>query len=314
MSPSLYFGITELRESGMGYSIGDPNTNGETGTAAKIWDIVQYSSASSNNPIRTNVYCVKAGVGFTSGTGNKGKQEYNLSFDMYNERTVIANQNTVLNKLVNGGHYNELLALANLLYLPGESSTSEKTQLLNSAGIYSEEYSDSRYNITDDEIESVQQAALWYFTNYGEENDKYNKYENTSWLWYTTNGTDYTNLSGYNPTNKDPNSNAGKARQEQAEKLYKYLIDTAKSKASEYANSSVKHKNTLTLYASATAGDAQPLLKIEKTPLEFDLALRKYITKIDGTNVTESRVPQVYETTLESGTTATYKHKKDQGC
>ena len=88
MSPSLYFGITELRESGMGYSIGDPNTNGTTGSAAKIWDIVQYSSASSNNPIRTNVYCVKAGVGFTSGTGNKGKQEYNLSFDMYNERTV----------------------------------------------------------------------------------------------------------------------------------------------------------------------------------------------------------------------------------
>ena len=42
--PSLYFGITELREeTGMGYSIWDPDSNGETGIAAKIWNIVQYS-------------------------------------------------------------------------------------------------------------------------------------------------------------------------------------------------------------------------------------------------------------------------------
>ena len=31
MTPSLYFGITELRESVMGYSIGDPGANGTTG-------------------------------------------------------------------------------------------------------------------------------------------------------------------------------------------------------------------------------------------------------------------------------------------
>ena len=117
LSPSLYFGITELRASEMGYSIGNPNANGETATAAKIWNIVQYSGPNSKDPTEANIYCVKAGVGFTSGEGVKGRQEYNRSYNMYTDREEIAKQNDILNKLVNGGHYNELLALANLLYV-----------------------------------------------------------------------------------------------------------------------------------------------------------------------------------------------------
>ena len=311
MTPSLYFGITELRESGMGYSIGDPGANGTTGEAAKIWNIVQYSGANTVDPTETNVYCVKAGVGFVSGEGIKGTQEYNLKFDMYTEREEIAQQNTVLNGLVNGGHYNELLALANLIYIPGESTEAEKNQLLSDAGIYQEQYPSEEYNITDDEIEAIQQAAMWYFTNYGEENGKYDKYENTSWLWYTTDGSEYENLSGYNPTNVDPNSGAGRARQEQAELLYKYLIDTAKENAGQYADSTTRHRNTLTLYASATEGNAQPLMEVERISEEFDLALRKYITEVNGVLVTNSRVPVIDESTLENGTTATYQHRKD---
>ena len=311
MSPSLYFGITELRESGMGYSIGDPGVNGTTGPAAKIWNIVQYSGPNTDDPTETNVYCIKAGVGFVSGEGIKGTQEYNVKFDMYTERQAIAAQNSVLNGLVNGGHYNELLALANLIYIPGESTEEEKTQLIENAGIYQEQYPSEEYYLTDDEIESVQQAAMWYFTNYGEESGKYDKYNNTSWLWYTTDGSEYENLTGYNPTGVEPNLSAGKARQEQAELLYKYLIDTAKANASQYADSNAKHRNKLTLYASTENGMAQPLMDVERIPQEFDLALRKYITKVNGENVVNSRVPSIDETTLENGTTATYKHRKD---
>ncbi len=311
MSPSLYFGITELRESGMGYSIGDPGVNGTTGPAAKIWNIVQYSGPDTDDPTETNVYCIKAGVGFVSGEGIKGTQEYNVKFDMYTGREAIAAQNSILNGLVNGGHYNELLALANLIYIPGESTEEEKTQLIENAGIYQEQYPSEEYYITDDEIESVQQAAMWYFTNYGEESGKYDKYNNTSWLWYTTDGSEYENLTGYNPTGVEPNLSAGKARQEQAELLYKYLIDTAKANASQYADSNAKHRNKLTLYASTENGMAQPLMDVERIPQEFDLALRKYITKVNGENVVNSRVPSIDETTLENGTTATYKHRKD---
>ena len=310
LNPPLYFGITELRESGMGYSIGDPGVNGTTGPAAKIWNIVQYSGANTNDPTEANVYCVKAGVGFTEGDGIKGTQEYDVQFDMYTEREAIAAQNEVLNGLVNGGHYNELLALADLIYIPGESTEAEKVQLIEAAGIYQEQYPSEEYYITDDEIEAVQQAAMWYFTNYGEEEGKYDKYNNTSWLWYTTDGSEYANLTSYNPTGVDVNSGAGKARQEQAELLYKYLIDEAKENASQYADSNVRHRNKLTLYASTENGMAQPLMHVERIP-DFDLSLRKYITKVNGEEVANSRVPVIDESTLESGTTATYNHRKD---
>ena len=142
---------------------------------------MQYDNATSNTYKEVNVYCVKAGVGFTEGAGTKEIQEYNLYFDMYTERDEIAKQdsdtNQVLYNLVNGGHYNELLALANIIYIPGESTQAEKEALLKEAGVLAlqEEVASlgDEYKITDDEIEAVQQAAMWYFTNYGEENNKY---------------------------------------------------------------------------------------------------------------------------------------------
>lgn len=77
------------------------------------------------------------------------------------------------------------------------------------------------YYITDDEIESVQQAAMWYFTNYGEEEGKYDRYDEETWLWYTKDGSDYENLSGYG-SNQFPA--IGLIRQQQAVALYRYLI------------------------------------------------------------------------------------------
>ena len=279
LSPPLYFGIRELRASGMGYSIGDPDANGtaENAEAAKLWNIVQYSGPSASGYTETNVYCVKAGVGFTEGAGTSEIQEYDVKFNMYTDRTSIAAQNDVLNGLVNGGHYNELLALLNLIYLPGESTEAEKDQLLTNAGIYQEQYPEI-FRLTDDEIEAVQQAAIWYFTN-ADEGQKYNKYNNTGWLWYTEDGRDYSNLSGYNPTNVDPNSGAGRARQDQAELLYKYLIDTAEANANQYADGSTDHRNKITLYACEENGMAQPLVDIEKNPIEGDYQLQ--LEKVD---------------------------------
>ena len=310
MSTPLYFGINEIRTlstPNMGYAIGDPNTNGETGNGAKLWNILQYSSSTSNDPTEVDVYCVKAGVGFTTGTTRRAT--YNLSFDMYKDRTEIENQNPTLSGLVKGGHYNELLALANLLYLPETEGQTELTAYLERAGIYAK-YWDSV--LTVDEVKSVQQAAIWYFTNYGEENGKYDKTQDIAWLNYTTDGKTYTALSAYNPTGVDIQSGYGAQRMEQAEILYNYLINTAKANASNYEDSNKNYKTKLTLYASSSNNSEQPLMKVEREK-EFDLSLRKYITKVNGADVSVSRVPQVDVTNLNNltDTTATYKHKKD---
>ena len=45
-------------------------------------------------------------------------------------------------------------------------------------------------------------------------------------------------------------------------------------------------------------------------PEEFDLALRKYITQVNGQNVANTRIPSIDLSTLKTGTTATYKHRK----
>ena len=66
--------------------------------------------------------------------------------------------------------YYGLLALVDMLYLPGVSETSEKTELINAAltaaGIPTDRYT---VEITDTDIEAIQQAAVWYFT---EQNDE----------------------------------------------------------------------------------------------------------------------------------------------
>ena len=95
LSPELYFGIKELRDTTkMGYSIGDPKSNSTGGgPSSKIWKMEQYSDSNGNGPREADVYCVKANAGFTSSTEEGLKLEtYNLEFDMYTERDEIANE------------------------------------------------------------------------------------------------------------------------------------------------------------------------------------------------------------------------------
>ena len=319
LTTPVYFGITALRTNSTpnwGYSIGDPDSNDTEGLAAPIWNIVKLSGLNSNDPTEINAYCVTAGIGFSD---VKTAAEYDVSYDMRKEREEIKNsQNAVLNKLATGvnitkngktvNSYDALLSLTDLLYLYGESTQAEKTALLEAAGIYEGAYDAI---LSDDEIEAVQQAAMWYFTNYDEKVDgiqKYNKYDNVSWLWYTENGKDYKNLADYIGGDFPPNEGIGRQKQEQAEALYKYLIDKAIENTAAGTTSGVAK---LTLYASNKNKQEQPIMVVEKEPQEFDLALRKYITKVDGVEVANTRIPNIDTATIESDKTATYKHRKD---
>lgn len=419
----LYLGITELKmDSNMGYAIGNPGTAGTTSTAAKIWNIVKYSTETSNDPTEANIYCLKAGVGFT----NVSKRAtYDVFYDMKKQKQAISEQNDILKKLVEGkieldngsviNQYSAILAILDLFYYDKTSTEADKIALLQDANIY-KTYT---YELTNDDIEAVQQAALWYFTNYGEENNKYDKTSNSGWLNYTQDGKTYTSLSDY-----QVGTGEGKQRQLQAEILYNYLIRKAKENAPKYdeleeqtnppvevnttklnyevsgdryvigpinmtesdknsilytidfmiksgnaeisdykllnenkeeiskdtpiknlvnkdfyvsisntenienikISMNINYSNTkLTLWASNTNDQEQPVVIPEKEkisiPVEltivenksFDLALRKYITKVAGVELSGEniRVPNIDESTLQTGTTATYKHKKD---
>ena len=424
-STPMYLGITELKmDSGMGYAIGDPGTGSTTSTAAKIWNIVKYSTASSNDPTEANIYCVKSGVGFQN---TNERATYDIFYDMKSQKSEIQEQNEVLRGLVEGtielddgttiSQYSAILASLDLFYYSKTSSEEDRAALLQAAQVPT-----YTYNLTDDDIEAVQQAALWYFTNYGEDNGKFDQTSKSGWLNYTTNGTSYTSLGDYNIGTRE-----GQQREEQAQILYNYLVRTAIKNAPKYdnvgtqstgapaqvnttridyeesngnyiigpinisenasnpspytidfvveeagtetsdyklldsnqsevpqgttvkdlvgqnfyisvpntvsigdisVNITINYSNTkLTLWVSSTNNGEQPVVIPEKenvsvpteltiTPhdeREFDLALRKYITEVNGVELTGAnvRVPEIDESTLVSGTTATYKHKKD---
>ena len=329
LTTPLYFGINEFRDGTtpdkMGYAIFNPYANGATEDSivgTKIWQIVKYDSKTSNNMITGNYYCVRAGVGFSD--INK-RAEYTITYDLKTEKDKIEKSgNTVLNKIVTNGQYNNLLALADLVYLKGVSTDSEKTALLNAAGIYAEDYDNL---ITNSDIEAVQQAAFWYYTNHDDSlfDKLYNQFgeDKTSWLFYRTEemaqqDSPYTSLGDYDlhfDSTTQKQVGAGKDRQEQAVLLYNYLITKANENAAGYANGTTHSNTKVTLYANPTVQNTQPIILIERTPdtREFDLALRKYITKVNGKDLTgaASRVPNLDKSTLTSGTTATYKHKKD---
>ena len=159
----MYFGINEYRKGttpeNLGYAIMNPDANGATTDSivgAKIWQIVKYDNKTSNTFVTGNFYCVRAGIGFSD---TNTKAEYTISYDLKTEKTEIAaSGNAVLQSIVNNGYYNNLLALTDLVYLKGVSTDTEKTALLNSAGIYAldDEHEDGYENlITDSDIEAV---------------------------------------------------------------------------------------------------------------------------------------------------------------
>ena len=310
VEPPMYFGIAELRTTtNMGYAMGNPTTGAE-----RIWKIVQYSNTNYNDPTEVSAYCIKADQGFSNDTLT---DIYDVSYNMKTERTAIAGQNDVLDKLIYEGQYDNLLALADILYVKGVSTQAERKQLLDASGASdviekSDFNSWEEYYITDDEIDAVQQAAIWYFTNY-QEGGQYDHYDQDTWIWYTSvdNKGVYNNLASYDPKGMvATDARAGYYREQQMVKLYRYLIDTAKSNAEKGINDD---KTILTVYASNENPEAQPIMEVVKIPREFDLSLRKYITAVNDETLENTRVPNIDKTNLdnESATTATYQHRKD---
>ena len=95
----------------------------------------------------------------------------------------------------------------------------------------------------------------------------------------------------------------------------------------DFGITSQRTKKTLWLQGTETTNAItlnaeQPLVEVTNTPEtvttklvantdEFDLALRKYITEVNGKQLTDKRLPNISTDTLKTGTTATYNHRKD---
>ena len=146
-------------------------------------------------------------------------------------------------------------------------------------------YQDINHNIinaelSDELIQAVQQAAIWYFTNYQDENNNpgktdttYNAYLNhdsnniVNWL-ITSDGTTNTSKDTWpllNDTNTvstsfDDDINVGTMLQKQATILYDYLVDAANNYANEHQGDEYEETTPLKITIPAS-GNANCSLK-----------------------------------------------------
>lgn len=157
------------------------------------------------------------------------------------------------------------------------------------------QYDLTEYALTDEEIVAVQQAALWYFTNYGEERKgNANFYDNTTnngWFYYTTDGNNYQNMTNYRLENEIPNTGTvGEVKSYQAEILYNYIIETAKANASKYA------ENSSSISAPATVMEGDLTSKTSKDNNNY------IVGPIKITENESNSIPYTIDFTVKNGT------------
>ena len=208
---SQEFGLQEYRKpvgsTQYGYKVSDKY----------VWKIVTYSGSAINYD-RT-LYCLKAEQGFYTSEPGVFKETYNLSYD-------FMNKNSMSPLPVPSQYYNQIVWILNHSYIPSASTAStDKTTLLQNAGIT------GTSELTDDDIDVVQQLALWYFTNYDDSTDHKDMVGEASFQTVLQSTKTSGGTSAYQAI-----EDINRTRYDQMDKLFVYLVENAK-KATASSNS-----------------------------------------------------------------------------
>ena len=182
-----------------------------------VWKIVTYNGQTIDYD--KAIYCLKAEQGFYTSNPGVFRQEYDASYDFKNKSSMptlpVAEED-----------YNSIIWLLNHAYIQSaETATQDKATLLANAGIT------GTIELTDDDLDVIQQLAIWYFTN--KEDPVYH--------------TDFSGEPSLQVVLEAKKASDGgtedykavedknRDRWDQMEKLYKYLVTNAKS-ATETSN------------------------------------------------------------------------------
>ena len=212
----IYLGIVSLRTSGYGYKQ----------TGYKVWKIAEYDSESDKTAdLNKTIYCIKGGPGFgSSDLATGGVPAISRYSQKFNLKDLSSIPDTYKKILPTGENYNSLMWLLDNIYIMpqvGTDNTKVREEFLKSK-IPEEIYE----LVTDDDIDVVQQLAIWYFTN-PESSDKYH-YETTNLTVNSIANTDdkyvaIADLPEY--AGKDDGWN----REDAIEALFQYYITNAKA-------------------------------------------------------------------------------------
>lgn len=281
------------------YQIANSGSEGRT----TVFKIIKEGDVSFEDAL----YCLNAEKSFPSA----GAKEYKNIGDLKNE-TETATAGLI--NSIGAKNYKSLIWLIDNMYLR-KQQPGEKMEFISKA--FANEIAENVIPpvtaeyiasiITDDDIEVVQQWAIWYFTNGNKDgySPDYQKYYNAK---YSTFGTVYVKgmtTDGKYTTLSDLTGNG--ARQELLNKLYAYLVDSAKTAASTekvtYPSFAMQDSDlTCTVEGdnykvgpfNVNAGTGTATIKlVDSEGNEIDRS--KYQIKIDGEeNFTDKNVNQIF--------------------
>ena len=150
----LYLGIELYRNTGYAYRQGQ----------LEIFKILSYTSADKTSRVskESTIYCIKGGTGFGSANpSTTGAIAYTNKFDLRNLSAIPSPYKDVL---PTGENYNKLMWVLDHLFImpenPQEDNKTEREDFLSK--VIPEEFYEK---LTNDDIDVVQQMAIWYFTN-----------------------------------------------------------------------------------------------------------------------------------------------------
>ncbi len=241
----LHLNIKQLRDSGYGYQLQ---------SRKNIWKIYD------RDDLKKTIYCLKAGPGFGSSdmeVGTPQETPYTVYFDMKDPSSIPTEYQRVL-PATNSDDYKAILWLLDHFYIPPKddseriAASSSLNRLLSEVTEYEENEGLQRdvqiLNYYLQDIDAIQQVAIWYFTNRG--NNDYHVEEPMLYINSTPN-----TASNFRPIS-DVDETDGEDREEAYQALYEYLIETAKKEAPNYQ-----------MVSSDT-----PALQIEKTDIQFKVS------------------------------------------
>ena len=288
----LYLGIVSLRRAGYGYQQ----------EGSKVWKIAEYDSENGRTAnLSKTIYCIKGGPGFgSSDMATGGVPTISKYTQKFNLKDLASIPSTYSRVLPTGSNYNSLMWLLDNIYIMpaiGTDNTTAREEFLKSK-IPNELYE----LITDDDIDAVQQLAIWYFTN--PSGDKYH-YETSNFKINSI-----ANVDSNYASMRDIFGDDGWDRENAIEALFQYYITNAKANSNYKSTNNttspieiVKSNATMTKVGSNYVAGPYKINKL----LNVDYTLNATFTDINGTAIT----PNIGIKDVSGNVTATTKTLKE---
>ena len=288
----LYLGIVSLRRAGYGYQQ----------EGSKVWKIAEYDSENGETAdLSKTIYCIKGGPGFgSSDMATGGVPTISKYTQKFNLKDLASIPSTYSKILPTGSNYNSLMWLLDNIYIMpaiGTDNTTAREEFLKS------KIPNELYNlITDDDIDAVQQLAIWYFTN--PSGDKYH-YETSNFKINSI-----ANVDSNYASMGDIFGDDGWDREDAIEALFQYYITNAKANSNYKSTNNttspieiVKSNATMTKVGSNYVAGPYKINQL----LNVDYTLNATFTDINGTTIT----PSIGIKDVSGNVTATTKTLKE---